>query len=252
MSATQENKSTRIFGMKVDVVTMDTAYKRFVSFMTDEGMKMIFTPNPEFVMKAQEDAEFMEILNNADLVIPDGIGLILASKVHKLGLSERVPGIELVAKMLEYANRTEKSVYLFGGKPEVPTLASENMVKAYPNLKIAGVSHGYLDEEGMRKVIDDINEKKPDILLVALGAPRQEKWIYANRHLLNAKVAMGVGGSLDVWAGTVKRAPIFFQKTATEWLYRLLKQPTRIGRMMILPKFMIRVLLTRHIDEKLK
>ncbi len=252
MSTVDIHKTIRIFGMKVDCVTMDDAYKRFVSFMTTPGTQMIFTPNPEFVMTAQEDSEFMEVLNAGDLVVPDGIGLLLASKVHKLGLTERVPGIELMGKMLEYANRTEKSIYLFGGKPGVGEAAAENILKAYPNIKLSGTANGYVDQSGMMKVLDDINEKKPDLLFVALGAPKQEKWIYTHRKLLDVSVAMGVGGALDVWAGTVKRAPRAFQKLGLEWFYRLLKQPSRVLRMMVLPKFMIRVLLTRHIDEKIK
>lgn len=245
-------KSVRLFGMKVHVVNLESAQAQFEALVNSEGGKMIFTPNPEFVMKAQDDEAFMTVLNEGDLVVPDGIGIVLASKFHKLGISERVPGIELVSKMLEYAAQNSKTVYLFGGKPEVPALAAQNMVAKYPGLKIVGMADGYVDEQGMNAVLEDIRSKAPDIVLVALGAPKQEKWIYDNRHHMNAKVAMGVGGSLDVWAGTVKRAPKFFQKFALEWLYRLLKQPTRFMRMMVLPKFMIRVILTRDIDKKLK
>lgn len=244
--------SVRLFGMKVHVVNLESAQAQFEALVNSEGGKMIFTPNPEFVMKAQDDEVFMDVLNAGDLVIPDGIGVVLASKVHKLGITDRVPGIELVSKMLEYAEKNDKTVYLFGGKPEVPALAAQNMVAKYPRLKIVGMANGYVDDKGMAAVLEDIRSKAPDIVLVALGAPRQEKWIYENRHHMNAKVAMGVGGSLDVWAGTVKRAPKIFQKLGLEWFYRLLKQPTRFMRMMILPKFMIRVLLTRDIDKKIK
>lgn len=238
----------KIFGVKIDKVTMEEANKRLVSYMQGEDLKMIFTPNPEFIMKAQEDPEFKDILCQGDLVVPDGIGIIKASKIHHLELSERVPGIELMEKALEYCNRSKKSLFLFGGKPGVPETAAKNILEKYPNLIIKGTQDGYFDEKDELRILDKINEAKPDILFVGLGAPKQEKWIYKYRKIINSKVAMGVGGAIDVWAGTSKRAPKIFIKLGVEWLYRLLKQPTRIGRMMILPQFMIKVIFSKTID----
>lgn len=242
-------EAVRIFGVRFDNVTASEAKRRFIAMMESGGLKTIYTPNTEIIMKAQDDPTFKQVLNEGDLVIPDGIGVVLASKIHHLGLSERVPGIELMGLMLEFCNRAGKSIYLFGGAPGIAEMASEKILSTYPNLKIVGIRDGYFKEEDVWSILDDINEKKPDILFVALGAPKQEKWIHQHKKTLNAKVAMGVGGALDVWSGTVKRAPVIYQKLGLEWFYRLLKQPSRIGRMMSLPKFMIKVILTKHIEE---
>lgn len=249
MALEKSMQNIKIFGVRFDNVDKDEAYKRFIGFMEESRLKTIYTPNPEIVMKAIENPAFKVILNEGDLVIPDGIGVVLASKIHHLGLRERVPGIELMELMLEYCNRAGKSIYLFGGKPNVAESAAKHICEKYPNLKVVGMQDGYYDKTKELKILDDINEKKPDILFVALGAPKQETWIHGHKKLINASVAMGVGGALDVWAGTVKRAPVFFQKTGLEWFYRVIKQPTRVMRMLSLPKFMIKVLLTRHIED---
>lgn len=244
-----ELKSIKILGVKIHQVTNETAYNRFLHLMEQPELNMIVTPNTEIVMMAQEDAELKEILQDAALVIPDGIGLVYASKIHQLGLTERVTGIDTMDKMLKYCNNNKKSIYLFGGKPGIAEKAGEKMKETYPHLTIKGIRDGYFKKEEEDKIIDHINEVKPDILFVALGAPKQEKWIYANRKLLNTKVAMGVGGAFDVWSGVTKRAPKIFQKMHLEWFYRLLKEPSRIGRMMSLPKFMIKVLLSRDFSR---
>lgn len=243
-----DKTTVKIFGVKFDNVTLDEANQKFITFMTSPRLKTIYTPNPEIVMMANEDPEFKNVLNEGDMVVPDGIGVVLASKVHHLGLKSRVPGIEVMGLMLEYCNRAGKSIYLFGGKPGVAENAAEKILAKYPNLAIAGFRDGYFDESQELKILDEINEKKPDIVFVALGAPKQEKWIHKYKKTLNASVAMGVGGALDVWAGNVKRAPLVFRKLGLEWFYRLLKQPSRLGRMMILPKFMIKAIFTKHIE----
>jgi len=249
MATEKAVSSVKIFGVRFDNVNLEEANKKFITLLEDERLRTIYTPNTEIIMMAQEDADFKSVLLEGDLIIPDGIGVVIASKIHHLGLTDRVPGVELMGSILEYCNRARKSIYLFGGKPGVADLAAANIHEAYPNLIISGTHDGYYDANEELKILDDINEKKPDVLFVALGAPKQEKWIHMYKRTINAKVAMGVGGSMDVWAGTVKRAPVFFQKTGLEWFYRLLKQPSRIGRMMSLPKFLIKVIFTRHIEE---
>jgi N-acetylglucosaminyldiphosphoundecaprenol N-acetyl-beta-D-mannosaminyltransferase len=244
-----EVKSIKILGVKIHQVTNETAYNRFLTLMEEPKLSMICTPNTEIVMEAQQDAELKEVLQDADLVIPDGIGLVYASKIHQLGLTERVTGIDTMERILKYANNNKKSIFLFGGKPGVADKAAEKMKELYPNIQIKGIRDGYFKKEEEDKIIDHINEVKPDLLFVALGAPKQEKWIYQNRKILNVKVAMGVGGALDVWAGVSKRAPKIFQQLHLEWFYRLLKEPTRIGRMMSLPKFMIKVLISRDFSR---
>ncbi len=246
----RELESVKIFGVRIDVVTDETAYQRFEKLIADEGVKMIFTPNPEFIMKAQEDDVFFEALSQADLVIPDGIGLIIASKIHKLGLSQRVTGVEMMTRILEHCNRSGKSIYLLGGKPGVAEMASRRIQDQFPHLLVKGYQDGYYDQSLAYKVVDDINEKKPDVVFVGLGSPRQEIWISKNKKILNTHVAMGVGGAIDVFAGTVKRAPKWTQSLGIEWLYRLIKQPSRFRRMLVLPKFLLKVLTTKNIEKR--
>lgn len=176
------------------------------------------------------------------MITPDGIGVVYASKILKRPLKERVGGFDLANIVLDKIAGTGKKVYLFGGKPGVAEEAAEQICKLYPGTEICGTADGYFNAEKEQKIIADINEKKPDLLFVCLGFPKQETWIDAHKHELNAKVMMGIGGSLDVFAGTVKRAPVGFQKLGLEWLYRLLKQPSRFIRMLALPKFGFTVL----------
>ncbi len=244
-----EIKSIKILGVKIHQVTNESAYNKFLSLMEEPRLSMIVTPNTEIVMMAQQDAALKEILQEAELVIPDGIGLVYASKIHQLGLTERVTGIDTMERMLKYCHNTKKSIYLFGGKPGVAEKAAEKINETYSNIEIKGIRDGYFKKEEEDKIINHINEVKPDILFVALGAPKQEKWLYEHKKILNAKVAMGVGGAFDVWSGVSKRAPKIFQDMHLEWFYRLLKEPTRIGRMMSLPKFMIKVLLSRDFSR---
>ena len=144
--------------------------------------------------------------------------------------------------LVELIKDTDKTVYFFGGAPEIAERAKEAMEKKHYGLKVVGVADGYFDAEKEQMIIADINEKKPDLLLVGIGFPKQEKWIYNNIKNLNVKVAIGVGGSFDVMSGNVKRAPKIFIKLGLEWFYRLITQPTRIGRMMVLPLFMLVVI----------
>ena len=252
MNHIRGKETVKILGVKFDKLNFEGAYQRFTSFMMQDETKMIFTPNAEFVMRAQKDEDFRQILNKGDLVVPDGIGVIIASNIHHLELEERIPGIDFMSKMLGYANRSSRSIFLFGGKEGVAETAAKKINEKYPNVVIKGTQHGYYSDKDELKILDKINEVKPDILFVALGAPKQEKWIYKHQKLLNVKVAIGVGGAIDIWAGTAKRAPKIFQTLGLEWFYRFLKEPTRLGRMLQIPKFLIKVIFTRaHSGEDL-
>lgn len=243
------HQAIKILGVRIDSVSPTEAYNRFLHLIGRDSFSMIFTPNTEIVMMAQKDKELRNILREADLVIPDGIGLVYASRLHDLGLKERVTGIDLMDRILRYCHTTKRSIYILGGKPEVAERALQKICEMYPGIVSKGCRDGYFEDEQELKIIDRINELKPDVLFVALGAPKQEKWIYKYRKILNARVAIGVGGSVDVWAGAAKRAPKFFQKTNLEWLYRGLKEPSRIGRLMAIPKFLIKVLLSRDFSK---
>lgn len=244
-----ELNEIKILGVKIHKVTMNEAFNVFLNLLNKNTCQTIFTPNTEIVMAAQEDKELKNILGQGDLVIPDGIGLIHASNIHNLGLEERVPGVELMDKMLKFCNTTKKSIFILGGKPGVAEEASQNILAEYPNIKIKGVQDGYFSDEEELKVIDKINDVRPDVLFVALGAPKQEKWIYKHKKILNVKVAMGVGGGVDIWAGTAKRAPKFFIDMGLEWFYRLVTNPSRFGRMLAIPKFLIKVMIDKEFSK---
>lgn len=235
-------KRIRILGVPVDNVTLEGAYKVFLDFINNDRTYTIYTPNPEIIIKATEDVEFKDVLASGDLIVPDGMGLIYASKFLNLGLQSRVAGIDLMAKMLNYLASTKGSAYLFGAKNNIIEAASQNIESKYPNIKILGYSSGYFDDDEEQKIIADINEKKPDVLFVGLGAPKQEKWIHKNKKILNAKVIIGVGGSFDVYSGHIKRAPKIVQKSGFEWLYRVILDPKRFKRLIFLPKFIVKVL----------
>lgn len=233
-------RTVKIMGIAIDALNMEEAYNRFISFMNGNDLKIIYTPNTEIIMASQNDLALFKILNEADLVIPDGIGIIYASKILGKGLRERVTGVDLMLKMLQFCNNNNKSIFILGGKPGVGELAAKNIQSKFLNIEIKGIKDGYFNDDKEAEIIREINDLAPDILFVALGAPKQEKWIYKYRKELRAKVAIGVGGGVDIWAGTAKRAPYIFQKLGLEWFYRLIKEPFRYKRMMSLPRFMIK------------
>ncbi len=197
----------------------------------------IITGNPEIVLNHKEDETLNKLIKGADLITADGIGIILASKWKRDKLPERVAGSDMLMNLLEKGNEKGWSFYFLGTDEDTNKEAVENIKAKYPRLIISGRHNGFFDKEKEIIIIDEIEKTKPDILIVALGAPRAEKWIYENKHRLNAKVAIGVGGMLDVIAGKVKRAPVVWQKLNIEWLYRLVKQPSRWRRQLALPVF---------------
>lgn len=240
---------TEILNVGFDTYTMGEAVNRFLSFLEEDNKhaNILITPNPEIVMEANKDKEFFEIIKNAELVIPDGIGVVYASKFNKVKLRERVAGYDLIQNVFYHIKEKNYSVYFLGGAPKVAELAKKKMEEKYKGLKIVGVHDGYFDSSEEEKIIKEINELSPDILLVGLGFPKQEKWAENHRDILNVKAMACIGGSFDAMAGTFKRAPDIFIKLGLEWFYRLIKQPSRITRMYKLPIFMLVV-----IKEKIK
>lgn len=233
-----------ILGVKIDKVNIENAAEKIIGFIDEGGSaKAVYTPNSEIVMQAYRSDELCRILNNADILTADGIGVVYASKMLKNPINERCAGFDVACRLLEKMGNRGDSVYLFGSKSGVAEKAAENIKNKYKGIIISGISDGYFDAEKEKEIIEDINSKKPDVLFVCLGAPKQEKWIDEHKDFLECKVCMGLGGSLDVFAGTVERAPEFYQKHGIEWLYRLIKQPKRFFRMLDLPKFAITVLL---------
>lgn len=237
-----ENK-VEILGVNIDKLTIDEASEKIYSFIENGGRHYVFTPNSEIIMAAHRDGEFKKILNSADILTADGIGVVYASKFLKNPIPERAAGFDTAMSLLKKMDSGKNKLYLFGAKPGVAERAADKIKKMHPGIVISGCADGYFDEAKEKEIIADINEKKPDVLFVCLGFPKQEKWIYNHRDDLNVKVMMGLGGSLNVIAGEAKRAPKIFQKLNIEWFYRLCKEPWRIGRMMDLPKFAATVVL---------
>lgn len=232
---------TDIHGVKIHNVTMREAVQLIQNWVEEDGSvpRAVYTPNSEIIMQAQRNAEFKNILNEAALLVPDGAGVVLASKILKTPLKEKVSGIDLVKNLFRVFSGKNVSFYILGGQPGVAEMAAVNIIAEYKKIKIVGYDHGYFKPEEESDVIQKINNAKPDIVLVGLGAPKQELWINRNMYRLNCKVLIGVGGSIDVFAGKVSLTPEFIRKAGFEWLHRLLREPRRIKRMMDLPRFMI-------------
>lgn len=239
-----------IMNVKINNITFEQAIENLKNQLINGNRYIIYTPNTEIIMMCQKDDEFQKYINDGDMVVPDGVGLIYASKIKKIPLSERITGFDLSVKLLELADENKLKLYIIGGEPGVAKKAVQNIGKDYPNIDICGYNHGYFkgthigleghDEEN--KIIEDINNKSPDILFVCLGAKKQEKWIHQNKQKINAKILIGNGGTVDVLAGNVKRSPDIFINLGLEWLYRLIREPKRIRRQMSLPIFALKII----------
>lgn len=230
-----------ILGVKVSNVSRNEAVEMCRRFLFDGAQHIIATPNPEMAVLALKDAEFAGIFDKADLCLPDGIGLILAGKLFGTPLKERVVGSDFVWNLAELAEKEGKSVYLLGASEGVAKKAGEKLKEKYPNLKIAGAESGGDVSDMLRGTLNTtcqgcplttkINSTRPDILFVAFGQVKQEKWIAENlRKLPSVKIAIGIGGTLDFIDGNAKRAPMFIQKIGLEWLWRLILEPWRAKR----------------------
>ena len=235
---------TEILGIGFDDLLLGEAVRRALEIIGGPGKAYIVTPNPEIAWLAQKNEKLREALNGAGLVLADGIGVIIAARMLKTPLSEKIPGIEFAAALLGAVAATGGSVYLLGAKPGVAQVAAGKLKESHHGLVIAGTADGYFSDD--KKAIEKINAANPDVLLVCLGAPRQEIWMAENLGALNVKLCVGLGGSLDVFAGRVKRAPIFFRKLELEWLYRLISNPRRLKRMMKLPLFLLAVAFSKR------
>lgn len=232
-----------VLGTKFDSLTMEEAASRGMELIGEHRAAYVVTPNPEIVMLCREDASAAAAVDCADMVIADGIGVIHGARMLGTPLKEKLPGIDFTCALMERLAERGGGVYLFGSKPGVAEAAGEKLRERYPGLVISGTSDGYFEDD--MPIIKKINAAAPDLLLVCLGAPKQEKWMHKNAGKINAGLMIGAGGSMDVLAGTVERAPEKWQKAGLEWLYRLIKEPRRIGRMMKLPKFLILVIMKK-------
>ena len=227
----------------VDPVTMRQAVARIEGFVErGERAHSVFAVNPEKNFSVPRDPALHQAFREADLLIPDGIGVVLAARLlHRARLS-RVPGVELMEEICRLAARKGYGVFLYGAREEVSLEAAHLLVERYPGLIIAGRANGFVPCERMPELVDEINTSGAQILFLALGSPRQERWYATYRsHLTSVRVCQGIGGSLDAVTGRVRRAPAVFCRLNLEWLYRLVKEPSRLKRQKVLPLFALRV-----------
>lgn len=225
-----------VLGVPFDALTFDEAVKRSVELLSAQGVHRVVTPNPEIVWKCVNDKEFMEVIRSSDLVFADGIGIVRAAEKLGRPLPGRVMGVEWAAAMFPEIEKLGKRLYLFGGKPGVAELAAKNIAAKFPKLNICGARDGYFSDS--RAVALEIAEAKPDVIIVCLGMGKQEFWMRDHSVLFENVLMAGLGGSIDVFAGIVPRAPAITSKLGLEWLYRIIKQPSRLPRMAAIPKFL--------------
>ena len=232
-----------IMGIQFDNVTMEEALLRLRELLAAGKTSYAVTPNAEIAYEALHDEKLCELLNGADLVLPDGAGVVLASKLLKTPLKQKVAGVDFADGLLGVLEQTGDRLYLLGSKPGIAELAAQKMLERHPKLTICGMADGYFQDEA--PVVERVNAAGADVLFVCLGAPKQE--LFMKKHLddLNVKFMIGLGGSLDSFAGTVKRAPKWMIRCNLEWLYRLIKEPKRFGRMLRLPKYLWAVVCKR-------
>ena len=241
----------KIFGVEIDNLTLDEIAEKTKTLIdsSNKSCSLVVAPNVEFIMQAQKDKEFFDILKTAKLATPDSIGVIMAGKKQKKPFKERIPGQSYLRKVFEVGEKEGWTFYLLGGEGDVPEKAKEHLETIYPNAKIVGYHEGFFKEDSEEKVIEEINSLKPNVLFVAMGAPIQEKWIYENRDKLKVDIAAGQGGTFDYEAGTIKRAPVWMQKCGIEWLWRLINEPKRIKRMVVLPVFLFKVIFSKDVTK---
>ncbi len=221
-------KKEQILGVEVCNTTSKQLIRSIDKDIRKNEKSSIIAINPEKIMLAYKSPSFMSILNNATYQIPDGIGIIFASKKLNGDIKSRITGIDLMGDLLKLANNKRYKVFLYGANDEVVKLVKLKILDKYSKISIVGMICGY--EEDNDYIINTINESRANILFVATGSPKQERWIHDNYDKLNVNILQGVGGSFDVYSGKVKRCPVLFRKCGLEWLYRLMTQPSRIGR----------------------
>lgn len=226
-----------VLGVSFDDLTMDEAVEIALGFMQERRACYACTPNPEIVMAAKGDAALRAALSGAELVLADGVGITKAAAMLGTPLKSRVPGIDFASNVISRLAEGGGSVYLLGAKPLVAEAAAEKLTQTYPGIVIAGTNDGYFTDDA--PVIEKINAASPDFLMVCLGSPKQELWMSANSGRLSCGLMAGLGGSLDVLAGNVQRAPETWRRLGLEWLYRVIKEPKRLGRVMKLPAFVL-------------
>ena len=237
--------SVTILGLRVDRTTTDETMQTLASFIAERVPRHVVTADASMAVIARRDPELHEIVQQADLVTPDGAGILWASRLLGTPISHKVSGVDLVARLCGFSAERGCRLFFLGAAPGVAEEAADNLRLRYPGAQIVGVHDGFFSPEEDAKVVDQIKASAPDVLLVAFGIPKQEKWITRHKAALGVPVSIGIGGSFDVYSGRVRRAPIWMQNASLEWLYRLWCNPKKIGKVMTLPKFALLALRQR-------
>jgi N-acetylglucosaminyldiphosphoundecaprenol N-acetyl-beta-D-mannosaminyltransferase len=236
-----------ILDVPIHPYTMDEAVNLLRDAVLNARQTFVVTANAEIIMLAQNNPAYKTLLQQqADLVLPDGAGTVWGGRTLGYDIPERVAGYDLFLRLLDVAAHEHWPVYFFGGAPGIAEAAAQTAAKRYPGLQVAGTHNGYFTAQEVPEIVANINASGARFLFAALGAPKQELWLSEQAQLLQPDVRMGIGGSFDVLAGKVKRAPKWMQEARLEWLYRLLKQPSRFTRMLVLPQFVVQILTSKH------
>lgn len=241
-AVSQAGSRVRILEIPVDRVTMDVAVARIRGFLEAAEPRIVVTADASGIVIAQRDDAFKKIVQEADLVTPDSVGVLWAAKRLGEPISERVSGVDLVDRVCAMSADRGYRIFLLGAEHGIAEKAAEKLRLKHPGCNIVGARHGYFPSDSDEIVAREVAESKPDVLLVAMGIPRQEKFIKLTQPIIRAKVAIGVGGSFDVFSGRAKRAPKLIQKMKLEWLWRLILNPRKIAKAKTLPRFVSLVL----------
>lgn len=240
-------KRLKILNIWVDPLDRKMARARVLSFL-ENGKRphSIFASNPEKNFSVPKDPDLLNAFRNADVLLPDGIGMVLAARILHGSKFSRIPGSEFIFDICDIAEQKSYSIFVYGASEEVNRASVDILQKRFPRLRIAGRANGYVSDKDMPMLVERVNESKADVLFLALGSPKQEKWFITHKDSLKyVRVCQGIGGTLDTIGGTVKRAPAFWCNLGLEWLYRLLSEPSRIKRQKILPVFAFKVMIAR-------
>jgi N-acetylglucosaminyldiphosphoundecaprenol N-acetyl-beta-D-mannosaminyltransferase len=243
MELAKSFETVTLFGIPVSKMNMEQTVRYLTEAVHERRPHHVVTANPIMVMTGMEDPDFMAMLRGADMVVPDGAGLVWAASRLGKPVAERIAGYDLVQELFRVGNAEGWRVYFVGATQDVVEAAKANVEKRYPGLRIVGCRNGYFGEDEDDRVVDEIVAAAPDLLLVGRSTYTQDPWIAKYRDRLRVPVMIGVGGSFDVMSGRLKRAPLWMQRLKLEWLYRLIQEPMRWRRMLVLPRFAVKVLL---------
>lgn len=234
---TRKPETHEFFGIPFLSLTLSDTVRVIHETINQRTFSFLVTLNTYGLVLSLKDAEFRDVLLNADIITPDGGGILLGARLLGIPIHERVSGIDLIAEICKLCVEENYSLFLLGGKEEHVQLAKQNLERDFHGLRISGVRNGYFSDKDEPDVIRMINEAKTDILLVGFGMPKQEKWMHTRREALSVPFCMGVGGSFDVLSGQLNRAPLWMQNAGLEWLYRVLQEPKRLPRLWVIPYY---------------